>query len=408
VEQLVEIERLSSLGLHNDSASVAPMPATLGSAGQRQATTHAWMQTPRVPGRRHRLHVLNEGLFRSALIRERKVADRSNRPFGLLLVTLTSQDPSSTPLWKTVMEAVSAAQRETDIVGWFDQRSVLGVILSDMSDSEPSAALEIETRVRRELALRLNADAVAKFTIRLHLHLGPKLARADFFTVDPLIRDLRPSEPRATINGRLKRTLDIVGSLALLLALSPLFLLIAVLVRMNSRGPIFFKQTRVGQAGKPFTMLKFRSMKVNAAETLHHDYVTEFIRSSGQSAAAAAKPFSKIMHDPRVTSVGRLLRKTSLDELPQLLNVLQGEMSLVGPRPPLQYEVDQYKAWHCRRVFDAKPGITGLWQVTGRSRTTFDEMVRLDLRYARTSSLWTDIKILLATPRAVISGKGAC
>jgi lipopolysaccharide/colanic/teichoic acid biosynthesis glycosyltransferase len=116
----------------------------------------------------------------------------------------------------------------------------------------------------------------------------------------------------------------------------------------------------------------------------------------------------KLTNDTRITPIGHILRKTSLDELPQLWNVVIGEMSLVGPRPPLKYEVDQYKGWHLRRVLDAKPGVTGLWQVTGRSRTTFDEMVRLDLRYVRTYSLWTDLKILLATPRAVIAGKGAC
>jgi lipopolysaccharide/colanic/teichoic acid biosynthesis glycosyltransferase len=115
----------------------------------------------------------------------------------------------------------------------------------------------------------------------------------------------------------------------------------------------------------------------------------------------------KIVDDPRVTSIGHFLRKSSLDEFPQFWNVLKGDMSLVGPRPPLVYEVAKYKRWHRRRVLEAKPGITGLWQVTGRSRTTFDEMVRLDLRYARSHSVWTDLKILLATPRAVISGKGA-
>jgi lipopolysaccharide/colanic/teichoic acid biosynthesis glycosyltransferase len=112
--------------------------------------------------------------------------------------------------------------------------------------------------------------------------------------------------------------------------------------------------------------------------------------------------------DPRVTPIGRFLRLSRLDELPQLWNVLRGEMSLVGPRPPVPYELEQYQPWHRRRVLEAKPGLTGLWQVAGRSRTTFDEMVRLDLRYAKTRSLWTDIKILLATPAAVISGKGAC
>ena len=133
-----------------------------------------------------------------------------------------------------------------------------------------------------------------------------------------------------------------------------------------------------------------------------------FIQSSGQSQESPANTTFKLAHDPRITPIGHLLRKTSLDELPQFWNVLSGDMSLVGPRPPLAYEVEQYKPWHCRRVLEAKPGITGLWQVTGRSRTTFDEMVRLDLRYAKSYSLWTDIKILLATPRAVISGKGAC
>jgi lipopolysaccharide/colanic/teichoic acid biosynthesis glycosyltransferase len=146
-------------------------------------------------------------------------------------------------------------------------------------------------------------------------------------------------------------------------------------------------------------------MYLNSDSAIHQKYVTDFIKSSDR---LDKNGVFKIVDDPRVTPVGRILRKTSLDELPQFWNVLRGDMSLVGPRPPLAYEVKQYKPWHYRRVVEAKPGITGLWQVTGRSRTTFDDMVRLDLRYARTCSVWTDVKILLATPRAVISGKGAC
>jgi lipopolysaccharide/colanic/teichoic acid biosynthesis glycosyltransferase len=149
-------------------------------------------------------------------------------------------------------------------------------------------------------------------------------------------------------------------------------------------------------------------MRVNADHAIHQQYVTQFIAGSGAPQTAASSAPFKIARDPRITPIGRFLRKSSLDELPQLWNVLRGDMSLVGPRPPIAYEVEQYKPWHRRRVLDAKPGITGLWQVTGRSRTTFDEMVRLDLRYARSCSVWTDIKILLATPLAVISGKGAC
>jgi lipopolysaccharide/colanic/teichoic acid biosynthesis glycosyltransferase len=157
----------------------------------------------------------------------------------------------------------------------------------------------------------------------------------------------------------------------------------------------------------PFTMLKFRSMQEKAAPEIHQQFVTDFIKSGGQ-AKNDQGAFFKIKSDPRITAIGHVLRKTSLDELPQLWNVLRGDMSLVGPRPPLQYELEQYRSWHWRRVLEAKPGMTGLWQVEGRSRTTFDEMVRLDLRYARTRSLWADVRILLATPRAVVTGKGAC
>jgi lipopolysaccharide/colanic/teichoic acid biosynthesis glycosyltransferase len=159
-------------------------------------------------------------------------------------------------------------------------------------------------------------------------------------------------------------------------------------------------------------MLKFRTMYTGAGHAVHQEYVTQFIKAGARAAAVnrgdGNGQLFKMANDPRVTPIGRLLRKTSLDELPQFWNVLRGDMSLVGPRPPLFYEVEQYKPWHCRRVLEAKPGITGLWQVSGRSRTTFDEMVRLDLRYARTASLATDLKILLATPAAVIAGRGAC
>jgi lipopolysaccharide/colanic/teichoic acid biosynthesis glycosyltransferase len=147
-------------------------------------------------------------------------------------------------------------------------------------------------------------------------------------------------------------------------------------------------------------------MYVNSDPSLHCEFVTWFITSSQQANPQGHLGSFKLANDPRVTPIGGILRKLSLDELPQFWNVLGGEMSLVGPRPPLAYEVEQYKSWHARRL-EIKPGITGLWQVRGRSRTTFDEMVRLDLQYAKTCSFWTDVKILLATPRAVVSGKGA-
>jgi exopolysaccharide biosynthesis polyprenyl glycosylphosphotransferase len=215
----------------------------------------------------------------------------------------------------------------------------------------------------------------------------------------------RPA-PRAALRQAAKRTLDIAGSTAFLVAFGPVFLCVAAAVKLTSKGPVFFQQERIGEEGKPFTMFKFRTMQVNADPRIHQEYVEKFIQAN-QAATAGNGAVFKLVNDPRVTSVGDFLRRSSLDELPQFWNVLRGDMSLVGPRPPLPYEVARYKQWHRRRVLEAKPGITGLWQVTGRSRTTFDEMVRLDLRYARNYSVWTDLNILLATPKAVLSGKGA-
>jgi lipopolysaccharide/colanic/teichoic acid biosynthesis glycosyltransferase len=202
--------------------------------------------------------------------------------------------------------------------------------------------------------------------------------------------------------------MDVVGSLVPLLIGLPLFLAIAVAVKLTSRGPVLFRQQRVGQYGRKFMFYKFRSMHCNTDAKIHQEFVQRFIadaNSIGQSDGKQA-PY-KIAHDPRVTRIGGFLRKTSLDELPQFLNVLKGDMSLVGPRPPVPYEVEVYHAWHRARLLSAKPGITGLWQVEGRSRVKFDEMVRMDLRYANSWSLWLDLKILLQTPYAVFSANGA-
>jgi lipopolysaccharide/colanic/teichoic acid biosynthesis glycosyltransferase len=171
-----------------------------------------------------------------------------------------------------------------------------------------------------------------------------------------------------------------------------------------------FQQKRIGQLGTPFTFLKFRSMYTNNDSSEHKEYVRQLIAGQAEKKAAngSGEGVFKLTNDPRITPVGRILRRSSLDELPQLINVLRGEMSLVGPRPPVPYEVEAYATWHRRRLLEAKPGITGLWQVEGRSRVEFDDMVRLDLRYARDCSPLLDLKILLQTPKAVMSGDGAC
>jgi exopolysaccharide biosynthesis polyprenyl glycosylphosphotransferase len=304
-----------------------------------------------------------------------------------------------------VIDSLHAAKRDTDVLGWFQNESVLGLIVPEIETSEVSCLREVESRISLALATRLDVDARADFSVRLHRHAGPTSAAREP-NLEPLLRDAHLSA-RVRALGVLKRVLDFSASAALLLFISPLFLLISALVKLKSPGPIFFRQERVGESGRPFTMLKFRTMHVNNDEAIHKEFVSKLIQGAAPNGGDGADTAFKIVNDPRVTPIGRLLRQTSLDELPQLWNVLRGDMSLVGPRPPLAYEVEQYKPWHYRRVLEAKPGITGLWQVTGRSRTTFDDMVRLDLRYAKKVSPWTDIKILLATPRAVISGKGA-
>jgi len=361
---------------------------------------------------RGRPPVINEELFRGVLIRERKRADRSGRPFVLLLLGVNDgRGSDSSSIWDTVIEALTAAKREMDILGWFEWQAVIGVIVPEIHASDlANTCKEIGARVRRTLAKRLGAEAVAKLSTHLHVYPEPKIAGEEGLgRVNPLLYpELRSRWEQRTSYDAIKRGLDVVGSLTLLVMLSPLLLLIAALVKLSSHGPVFFRQVRIGQMMTPFTMLKFRTMYSGTDHRVHHEFVRSFIKASGQVHEPGKNGFFKLTNDSRVTPVGRLLRKTSLDELPQLWNVLRGDMSLVGPRPPLPYEFEQYEPWHRRRVLEAKPGITGLWQVDGRSRTTFDEMVRLDLRYARTRSLWTDIKILLMTPAAVISGKGAC
>jgi lipopolysaccharide/colanic/teichoic acid biosynthesis glycosyltransferase len=206
------------------------------------------------------------------------------------------------------------------------------------------------------------------------------------------------------IARRAKRAMDIAGSAMALLAGAPVFAAVAVAVRLSSPGPILFRQERVGRYGKKFKMLKFRSMYVNNDASEHKAFVKQMIAGAKAPPAGGTGEVFKITNDKRITPVGRFLRKTSLDEIPQFLNVLLGQMSLVGPRPPLGYEVESYDLWHRRRLLAVKPGITGPWQVAARSRVPFDEMVRLDLRYAQTWSPWEDLKLLAATPRAVIAG----
>jgi lipopolysaccharide/colanic/teichoic acid biosynthesis glycosyltransferase len=214
------------------------------------------------------------------------------------------------------------------------------------------------------------------------------------------------AEARSSAYPTLKRLLDIAISSVLLLALLPVLVLLALAIVLDSPGPVLFRQQRVGEQGRLFDMLKFRSMYVGVDPSPHQKYIVAYIKGQAElQESAEGRALYKLADDRRVTRLGRWLRETSLDELPQLWNVLRGEMSLVGPRPPLPYETELYQPAHMQRLA-VRPGITGLWQVSGRSRTTFEEMVAMDCEYIQSQSFALDLFILLRTIPVVL-GKEA-
>jgi lipopolysaccharide/colanic/teichoic acid biosynthesis glycosyltransferase len=344
---------------------------------------------------------------------ERKRSERSRKPFMLLLLDMGERlqaETSERGLGK-VLTALSLSTRETDVIGWYAKDCVVGVVFTEISaDDSNSVPSTIITRVNETLCRNLDLDQFNQLNISFHIfpedwnHDGG--TRPSNPTLYP---DLSQREDDRKLFRTMKRMMDIVGSVLALLLFSPVFVLSALAVKITSNGPVFFRQRRIGQYGKSFVFLKFRSMYVNNDAGVHKEYVQQLIagKAHKQPMSGNAQGVYKLTKDSRITRVGSFLRKTSMDELPQFINVLMGQMSLVGPRPPVPYEVEAYDIWHRRRLLEAKPGITGLWQVCGRSRVKFDDMVRLDLKYARTWSPWMDIKILALTPGAVVLGDGA-
>ena len=233
----------------------------------------------------------------------------------------------------------------------------------------------------------------------------PRKTEIDQIGALPMIRLFR--EPLSSAARIAKRAFDIVIALSALVLLSPLWLVVALLIKLDSKGPVFYKQERVGMDGRLFLFYKFRTMRAGADDATHREYLKQYI--AGEDATNLgdeAKPVFKLRGDSRVTRLGQLLRRLSLDELPQLFNVLRGDMSIVGPRPPIPYEVEAYELWHRKRL-DMKPGLTGLWQVSGRNRLPFEEMVRLDLFYIENWSMLLDLKILLRTLPVMLRGDDA-
>jgi len=355
---------------------------------------------------------LSQEHFRRMLSRERKRSERSRKHFVLMLIDDKGAKSKKTDaLLEQIAVVLGASVRETDVAGWFETSAVFGVIFTEFGECEVSTAVKIiEAKMAAELQRAFRASQLSSFQISFYSFPdgwngnGPaKPVDAEFYP------DLFEVEKKKKLSLLLKRAMDVVGAAVALVLLSPVFLLLAVAVKLTSHGPVFFRQQRVGRYGVPFEFLKFRSMHVSTDAAIHREYVKKFIagKTTPSGSNPDAKVTYKITNDPRVTWIGKIMRRTSLDEIPQFWNVLEGHMSLVGPRPPIPYELETYDIWHRRRLLESRPGITGLWQVHGRSKTTFDEMVRLDLQYSRMWSPMLDVKILLQTPRAVLSGDGA-
>jgi lipopolysaccharide/colanic/teichoic acid biosynthesis glycosyltransferase len=354
----------------------------------------------------------DQDLFITMLRLERKRTERSNRRFVLMLLDacgLLKADQSRETLHK-VIAALSNSFRETDIKGWYKGDSTIGVIFTEVGADGKSVANGLLTKVTNALCTVLSIEQINQ--VNLSFHVYPESSN-DSGTGGPTDSTLYPdlqqtADPKRAARA-IKRSIDIAGSLFALILASPFLIVIAAIIKLTSKGPVLFRQVRIGQHGRKFTFLKFRSMYFKNDHTIHQEYVKRLIAGTASPVeeSGRAPEVFKLTNDPRITPFGRFLRKTSIDEIPQFLNVLSGSMSLVGPRPPVPYEFECYEMWHRQRLVAVKPGITGQWQVGGRSRTTFDEMVRIDLKYSSSWTVWGDIKILSQTPRAVLSGVGA-
>ena len=349
--------------------------------------------------------------FASILNRERDRADRTGQEFSLAVFEV-GNGKRKTHTARDLVPILTQRMRSTDAIGWLADGRI-GVVLPH---TRPECAWKFIANVRKVY----NGSAAPECVVYVYPSSwlpsddgdpprDPRSLRrtpvpgetgdsGTLFSIVEIADTARPIEElEPHVLSRIplwKRAIDIAGSFAAILLLSPLLLLVALFIRIVSPGPVLFRQKRVGYLGKVFTMWKFRTMHVNADTTLHQNYLRELIRNE--------KKMTKLDHgrDPRIIPCGTLLRATGIDELPQLINVLLGDMSLVGPRPCLPYEAYEYHSWQMRR-FDALPGLTGLWQVSGKNRTTFKEMMRLDIGYAKKRAFLLDVMIVLKTIPAI-------
>jgi lipopolysaccharide/colanic/teichoic acid biosynthesis glycosyltransferase len=363
----------------------------------------------------HGYQFYGEADFNTLIQRERERTERSKKYFLLMLLDVKglSKQRGRPQIIERMAYTLCAHSRSIDLKGWYRRNTVFGILFTELAQVGEELRERLSGKIRHALAEVLRPDELQKVVVSLHVYPeGEEECKRGGSSVFDLCLypDLSRRNRRHRVSLVVKRIMDILGSLCALVLLSPLFLVIAVAIKAFSPGPVLYRQRRMGFAGKEFVFLKFRSMYRDNDPNTHIEYIRNYIggrAETGVNGTAAKDPVYKITNDPRVTPLGKFLRRTSLDELPQFLNALKGDMSLVGPRPPIPYECESYETWHRRRMLSVKPGLTGLWQVKGRSATMFDEMVRLDLRYINNWSLWLDLKILFQTPGTVIAGKGA-
>ncbi|CAN5410254.1 sugar transferase [soil metagenome] len=318
-----------------------------------------------------------------------------------------------------IVEGANIAERSADddkelrldngdrlpIIGMVDQLAdvirsyrIQEVIITDDS-------VESETLFEAMMQIGRSQRVEFRFAPKL-FNILPQKTSVEQIGVLPMVRLFR--EPLTDVERFLKRLSDLAIATVAAVVTLPFWLLTAILIKVDSKGPVMFKQERVGMDGRLFLCYKFRTMIADSDESLHRKMYKKNIVGLPEANAGGddAPVYGKVKNDPRITRAGKWLRRTSLDELPQILNVLRGEMSIVGPRPPIPYEVEEYDIWHRKRL-DMKPGMTGLWQVSGRNRLTFEEMVKVDLFYIENWTLFLDIKIIFLTIPAVFRGDGA-
>jgi len=382
----------------------------------------SFIRTPAPHSAKYRVRLANpdtdlypEKYFLNFLRLERKRSERSRRSFMLIVIGLKgfTRTAEKKEAIRDITSVLSSITRDIDMKGWYKQNESVGVICNEISaHNTKNFQADQQYTLNKILESLTEYLGLARYD---RLEISYQIFPGDFVVLSrstPRDMNQHPNlilPPAKKAAFGIKRIIDIIGSLCAITLFAPVFILVAVLIKTNSPGGVFFRQERVGLYGKKFMFLKFRSMHVNNDPTIHKEFVRNLIQGNTKDHDDGVEHIGnfKIKDDPRVTSIGRFLRKTSIDELPQFFNVLKGDMSLVGPRPPIPYECEEYDIWHRSRVLDMKPGITGLWQVDGRSATSFDDMVRMDIRYIREWSLFLDMKILFKTPLVVLTCKGA-